>query len=168
MAVPADSQNQILKLTIEELRRTSDWLNNAYIRMKNKTLTFLTGGFAVLVFLYSSGNLFIPPQVYGKIFYFVGFGLFMIAMMTLLTVTLKPTIWEFSIENKDIEAIKFPSNVHFITSEYEYLAYVKERYYESYTKNLSTYEYLCKWQSRSFIPLLIGAIVLVALKVFGS
>lgn len=167
-ATSEEERKAILTLAIEELRRTLDWVDSAFVRMRNKTLTFVGGGLATLTFLYANGNTFIPAQTYGRIFYFFGLGLLLAAIITLLTVLLKPMHTEFSIENDDIEAIAFPSAKDFLKSEEAYLMYTKERYYKAYTMNLRAYEYCCKWQQRAFLPLLIGGIILAVLKIFGS
>jgi len=168
MAVSLEDRKQILRLSIEEMRRTYDWLDGAFVRMKTKTLTFIGGGLATLTFLYADGDVFIPNQVNGKIFYFAALGLLLAAIAILLTIALKPYHWEFSIENKDMESVRFPTTKDFLASEEDYLLYVKERYYEAYSMNMRAYEYSIKWLSRAFLPLLIGAIMLTVLKIFGT
>ena len=166
MTINPSEKAAILKVTIEEMRRTMDWLDTAYARHKTRTLAYLSGGLATLTFLYANGDTFIPDNTQGKIFYFAGLGLLLTAIAILLAVQLRPNHWEFSIENRDIEAVKFPTTKDFLASEENYLQYVKERYYVAYKMNLAVYEYCCKWQNRSFIPLLTGAIILAVLKVF--
>lgn len=168
MAASPEDRKAILRLTIEELRHTYDWVDGAFSRMRTKTLTFVGGGLATLTFLYAGGETFIPTQTYGKIFYFVGLGLLLGAIATLLNVLLRKMSKEFSIEEKDIEAIEFPSTKDFLENEEAYLKYVKDRYYFAYKMNVKVYEYCCKWQGRAFLPLLIGAIILAVLKIFGA
>jgi len=168
MAADSADRKAILRATIDELRHTFNWIDSAHTRMKTKALAFIGGGLATLTFLYADADIFLPPQTYGKIFYFVGLGLLLTSLVMLLSVSLKPAHWEFSIEDKDIEAVKFPSNKDFLANEEEYLLYLKERYYMAYKMNLSMYEYACKWLNRAFIPLLSGAIVLAVLKIFGT
>ena len=163
-----EDRKAILRLTIEELRHTYDWVDAAFVRMRTKSLTFIGGGLTALAFLYADGDTFIPSDTSGKIFYFVGFGLLTAAIATLLVVLLRNMSKEFSIEDSDIEAIRFPNNKDFLASEEAYLQYVKERYYKAYRMNREVYEYCCKWQQRAFLPFLAGAIILAVLKIFGA
>src|SRR3569623_2535011 len=121
-------QVETLEVMIEEYKRTHDWLDNAYDRIKVKTLTFLGGGLATLTFQYADGDTFIPPQTYGKIFYFGGLAS-MLAALVLLFMALLPRHWEFSIESKDIKRVE-------VYSHLEYLKYVRERYIVAYKMNL--------------------------------
>jgi hypothetical protein len=45
------------------------------------------------------------------------FWAFSIRLVVLLVVLLRPSHWEFSIEDKDIKAIKFPTEKDFVSSE---------------------------------------------------
>lgn len=168
MIATEEDRKAMLIIAIEELRRTYDWVDGAFTRMRTKTLAFVGGGLAALTFLYADADTFIPKQTYGKIFYFIGLGLLLAGLITLLVVLLKPVSKEFSIEDKDIEAIHFPSPKDFLASEEAYLLYVKERYFTAYKFNLGVYAYCCKWQTRAFLPLLTGAIILAVLKIFGA
>src|SRR4051812_24138100 len=67
----------VLRIAIEEQRRVYDELNEATASIKIKILTLTGAGLALLTFLYANPSnlknpLFIPPQIYGKIFYIVG------------------------------------------------------------------------------------------------
>jgi hypothetical protein len=66
--VSEDVQIQTLSIALEEQRRVYDWISDNYEQVRVKILTILGGGLAALTFLYASGQLFIPPQVYGRIF----------------------------------------------------------------------------------------------------
>ena len=149
-----------LETMIEELRRMNDWVDHAYQRVKTKTLTFLGGGLAVLTFLYSNGETFIPTETYGRIFYFCGLGAVLGAIIMLFAALL-PRMWEFSIESKDIDTVEKYSGV-------EYLKYVKDRLFLTYRTNIETYDKNQRLLNRSFYPLVFGAIILVVLKIFGA
>lgn len=157
---PDKDKIEILEITIEEMRRVHDWLDQAYVRMKSRIITYLGGGLVALTFLYSGGDTFIPPQVYGKIFYFVGLGLVLGALIVLF-IALLPRHWEFSIEDTDLEELSF-------VTKRDYVEYVKNRYMTSYKMNLNTYESNHKLLNRGFFPLIIGAIILTVLKIFGT
>lgn len=151
--------DEILKLTIEELRRTLDWLDAAYSSVKTKTLTFIGGGLAVLTFLYASGDLFFPDEFYGRIFYVTGLGL-MVSAIIMLFVSMWPRTWEFTIEGDDLDDMNFEDENH-------YLQYVKNNYMKAYRANSITYSKNHRILHMSFFPLVVGAIMLVVLKIFG-
>lgn len=71
MAEPREEE-KILEIAIEEQRRVFDHLNAGYEQAKVKLLTFIGAGLALMTYLFSSGNLFVPEELYGKIFYFTG------------------------------------------------------------------------------------------------
>jgi|GEM_PF-1498339 len=152
--------DDILEVTIDELRRTLDWLNTAYDTVKNKTLTFMGGGLALLVFLYTGGDIFFPNEIYGQIFYAIGLAL-VIGALVMLFFSLLPRVWEFSIDSKDLDDMNFVDKNH-------YLQYVKGNYMTAYRCNLKTYQKNHRVLNLSFFPLIIGAIILVVLKIFGT
>jgi len=124
-----------------------------------KILTLLGGGLAALTFLYSDGKLFIPAQIYGRIFYFAALA-FIIAALTFLVTSLKPLHWEFPIEDKDL------LKIHKVPSKLDYLIYMRDKYMECYTINISAYEYKQKLFNISLYPLIFGVIILVVIKLF--
>lgn len=156
--------DEILIITIDELRRTLDWLDNAYHRVKTKTLTFIGAGLAVLTFLYAtgaeSGDVFFPDEAYGRIFYLIGLG-FVISSMIMLFVSMLPRRWEFTIDRGDLRDMNFEDKLH-------YLQYVKDNYLLAYETNLKTYEANHRILNLSFYPLVSGAIMLIVLKIFGA
>lgn len=157
----------ILELTIEELRGTSEWVNDAYQRIKAKTVLFLGGGLALLTFLYADGDTFIPPDTAGKIFYFCGLSLLVGALVALFA-SLWHRRWEFSITGDDIEKIGKEPRETFLVSRKAYLDYVMRQHLKAYKKNLITYESNHKLLNVAFYPLVIGAIILVVLNIFGA
>jgi len=154
-------QIDVLEIAIAEQRRVSDWISTNYEQVRVKILTFLGGGLGALTFLYSNGDLFIPGQVYGKIFYFAGLGM-VIASLTILITSLRPRRWEFTIEDKEL------LRIHKVESKLEYLKYVRDKYMECYTINISAYEYKQKLFNISLYPLIFGVIILVIIKLFNK
>lgn len=152
--------DEMLEVTIDELRRAYDWVSHMYDKVKSKTLTFLGGGLALLIFLYSGGNLFFPSQVYGQIFYVIGLGLVVCSLVMLFVSTL-PRTWLLTVDSKDMDDMNFEDDNH-------YLQYVKNNYMEAYKFNKNIYEKNGKMLNLSFFPLVIGAIILVVLKIFGA
>lgn len=150
----------ILLLTIEELRRTLDWLSDAYDKVNTKILTFLGGGLAALTFLYASGDLFFPAEFYGQIFYVIGL-VGMVSGIVMLFISLWPRVWEFTIDSEDLNDMNFNDYTH-------YLQYVKQNYMKAYKSNSNCYQKKHRLLHRAFIPLVIGAIILVVLKIFGT
>ena len=154
--------NAILELTIEELRRTLDWLSAASDSVKTKALTFMGGGLALLAYLYASdaGDIFYPDETYGRIFYAVGLALIIGALVMLFN-SLLPRRWDFSIDSSDLEDMNFEDHNH-------YLQYVKDNYITAYKRNLATYNTSHRILNLSFFPLVIGGIILVVLKIFNT
>jgi hypothetical protein len=161
MAATPDEQKEILKIAIEEQRRVCDWITHNYDNVRNKILALLGGGLAALTFLYASdGGLFIPEEVYGKIFYFSGLFLTLMALSTLIA-ALRPMPWEFTIEDKELNKIDT------VSSELEYLQYTKEKHMEAYKLNIHTYEYKQRLFNFSLYPLVFGAMILTVIKLFS-
>lgn len=152
--------DDVLLITIDELQRTMDWLDASYRNTKTKTLTFMGGGFALMTFLYASGDLFFPPELYGRIIYVVGLAL-IIAALVILFLSMLPRRWEFTTDYKDLCEMNFEDKNH-------YLQYVKDNYMAAYKNNMYTYDRNNKLLTSSFYPLVIGAILLVVLKIFGT
>lgn len=153
--------DKTLTVAIEELRRTNDWISAAYDRVKVKTFTFLGGGLALLLYLYSpNGDIFFPKEVYGRIFYVIGLGL-LISSVIMLFISLLPRRWYFSADLDDMKEMNFEDDNH-------YLQYVKNEHMVAYENNLKTYEQNHRILTLSFYPLVVGAIILVVLKIFGT
>lgn len=152
--------DEILTHSISELKHTIDWLNSAYESIKAKTLAFLGAGLALLTYLYSSGDLFFPDEMYGRIFYCIGLALVLTSLVMLFR-SLWPRRWEFTIDSNDLEDMNFTDKNH-------YLQYVKEIHIKAYRANLLTYTKNHKILHTAFFPLIVGAIILVVLKIFGT
>ncbi len=152
--------DETLGVTIEELRRTMDWLSSAYDTVKTKTLTYIGAGLALLTFLYANGDIFFPSETYGRIFYIIGFAL-IVSALVMLFVSMLPRSWEFSIDSDDLDDMNFVDTNH-------YLQYVKNNYMNAYRRNRRTYQKNHRILALSFFPLIIGAIILIVLKIFGT
>lgn len=157
MANPA---NDVIELAIDELRRIYDSLNHNYDQVKIKILTFLGGGFALLSFLYAGGDLFIPNEPHGRIFYFAGLALILTAMV-ILFYALRPCTWYFPTEFKDLRKLDYKDKNSF-------LLYVKEEYLDSLIRNGESYELKQRLLNTATYQLIIGAIILVVLNQFGG
>jgi hypothetical protein len=152
---------EVLVLTIQEQRRVYDWLDENYNQLRVKSLTILGGGLGALVFLYSSGNLFIPKSTADKIFYFSGLTMVIFAI-GLLIASLRPQEWEFPTEKKDIACLEQ------FETEFEHLVYTRDRYQVCYDVNIAAYDYKQKLYNLSLYPLIFGTIILVVLKLFNQ
>ena len=157
---PTDNNDneKILRVAIEEQRRTYDWIDKSYDQLRLKILTVLGGGLAALTFLYSTGTLFIPQEIYGRIFYFSGLGM-LISALGILIFALKPLPWEFSIEDRDL--LQLPAN-----NIVEYLEYTKQRHMVCYQINIRAYNFKQRLFNLSLNPLIFGSIILVVIKLF--
>ena len=149
---------EVLEIAIAEQRRVYDHLCESYQHVKIKILTFLGGGLALLTFLYSDGTTFIPPQVYGRIFYFIGLTL-LVSALIMLFVAIRPTYWEVPTESVDLRKLDYDSPK-------DYLNYVKERYLICWDINRKAFQTKQKLLDFAFYPLIFGAIILVVLKIF--
>lgn len=152
---------EVLRITIEEQRREYDLLNEAKHQVATKTLTLAGAGLALLTFLYSSGDLFVPNELYGKVFYIVGAFLTIGAVCVLLYATKPSGRWELPPETSRLENLDDKD-------ERKYLEYVKDRYLTCYNLNAKHYQTKQRLMNTSFYPLVFGAIILVTIKIFGG
>jgi hypothetical protein len=156
---PIVPSEEVLETAITEQRRVYDWLSTGYDQAKIKVLTFFGGGLGVLTFLYSSGDTFIPHELYGKVFYFIGLGLMIFGLSTLVT-AVQRRHWEFPTETRDLKALQYET-------KRDYLEYIRDRYVACYELNVKAYDDKHKLLDIAFYPLVFGAIILVVLKIFG-
>lgn len=155
-----------LELTIEEQRRDHDFLDRAYGRVNTKIITFLAATLGLLGYLYVSDSsakslkdkMFIPDEAYGVVIYAVAFGLFLTGIAALLY-ALRPGKWSTAYEVDYVD----PNN----NCNYEHhLQYMKNRYDKCAQTNGASYVKKQKLLDFSFIPLLLGGILLLILKTF--
>lgn len=154
------TQKSVNKIAVDELRRSCDTLNHSVDQLRSKTLAFIAAAFAVLTYLYSGGNLFIPSELYGKVFYFIGLGALLSAVVIFL-MGLRPYQWNLTTEIKALKNI--PQK-----GEDEYLEYVKDQYVECYEKNSFVYENKHSSFNFGFILLVAGAFILIVIRTFPS
>lgn len=146
------------KIAVDELRHTYDILNKSIDKLQTKTLTFLAATLALLTFLYSGGDLFIPAQVYGRIFYFLGLALVLTAVIMFL-LGLKPVSYQVPTTIAKLKDIKE-------RDEQEYLEYVKQEYISTFDHNKVIYESKHADLYRGFVLLTLGAFILIIIKTF--
>jgi len=156
---------EVLRIAIDEQRREHDELTSAFERLRFKILTLLGGGLALLTFLYSNPNpknpLFLPSELYGKIFYFAGLVLIVGALSALLHATRPSGVWEVAPEADKLKRLSEDDQA-------KYLAYVSKRYLVCYKNNCKEYSTKHKFLNMSFYPLVFGAIILIVIKLFGG
>lgn len=159
---------QCLEKVIEEQRRDYDFLENAYVRVNTKVITFLAASLGLLGYLYVSDGtakslqekMFIPTAPYGIVIYAVALGLF-IAGIAALLYALRPGKWSTAYEMDYTDCNNYDSYEH-------YLEYLKRRYDKCSLINCATYNKKQNVLNFAFVPLLLGGILLLVLKTFGG
>ncbi|MDB5185996.1 MAG: hypothetical protein JWL85_519 [Candidatus Saccharibacteria bacterium] len=157
-----------LELALEEQRRDHEVFARLYEEAKTKNFTFLAAALALLGFLYGvtpdtahtlAEKLFIPKEPYGVIIYFLSLAAFLGSIGALLF-ALKPLPWSTSYDNDQEEDL---------IKDYEgYLQYMKKCYLRASHINIKSYSKKQIMLNMSFIPLLVGGILLLLLKTFGG
>lgn len=164
-----DKEDKIksLELEIEEQRRDYDSLDKMYESARAKNYTLLAAAFTLLGFLYGTSpqehtlrlKLFIPKESYGVVVYAVAASLFLFALILLLFAT-KANKWSTAYDNNQEDSVK---------STYEgYLKYMKKRYLYCSGVNGNSYSRKQFLLDMSYMPLLVGGILLVVLKIFSA
>ena len=151
---------EALIVAIEELRRANDELSHSYNTAKSRSFTFIAGGLGLLAFLYSGKGIFMPQEIYGQILYAMGLGLMGVALLLLLAAILGRR-WELSLESRDLDKMDFRDDEHF-------LKYVKDRNMYAYKCNIAVYGKTQKYLGIALNPLIVGAIILLVMKIFSS
>jgi len=156
-----------LELAIEEQRKDYEVLQHLYQGVKNTTAIKLAASLATLTYLYASTSgdtlqqrLFIPSEPYGIIFYAFGLVLLLFGIATLLLSFAKSMQWSTAYDNEQEESL--------ILDYEKYLHYMRKRYLKVSRTNAATYERRFVLVSMSFLPLVLGAIILLVLKTFGG
>lgn len=155
-----------LELELEEQRRDQDFVTAAYREYGIKNITFLAAALGLLGYLYGGvtadgvslkQKLFIPDEPYGIIIYALSLGLFLCSIAALLT-ALKSRTWSTAYDDETQDGV---------TGDYEtYLKYMIRRYNRSSRINSASYAKKQAAVQNSFIPLLLGGILLLLLKTF--
>ncbi len=156
----SDEKNIALQLSIEELHRMYDEICENYTNTKNRILTFLAGSLGILAFLYGNGDLFIPAQNYGKIFYWLGLALYIIAI-SLLMIAVRPVNWDIPTDFKEHKELKYKNAM-------EFKEYIRDEYITSISSDNNHVTVKNRLLTTAFVLLVIGGIVLVVLKNFNT
>jgi hypothetical protein len=122
MALSDPDEMAILRLTIEELRRTFDHISNIYDQLRTKALTLIGGEVAIVVFLFSDNKLLMPHEPYGLVFFWTAIVFLMLAFGLLLW-TISPVAWQIPVEIADVTNI--PARWQ---NEKSFLEYVRNEY----------------------------------------
>lgn len=161
---------KILEFSIEEQRRFHDELTSSYRSLQLKIISFIGAALALLAFLYSGATdtsaptaerLFIPAELYGVIFYFIGLGSLLFALAKLIHGARPNGVWTVPLDLEQLEKLELNER-----SETQYLTYYKDEYVKATRANLKQHAKKHEAIRDSFYPLLIGAIVLIVLRYF--
>ncbi|HEV2402854.1 MAG TPA: hypothetical protein VGS08_01495 [Candidatus Saccharimonadales bacterium] len=157
-----------IKLYIEEQRRYHDELTLANITARAKIITYTGAVLALLAFLYVGAldsrktvaqKLFIPQQLYGKLFYYFGLFAVLYALGKLIHGSRPSGIWTVAVESKDVSTVE-------TMSEESYLIKLKNDYEVARKSNIQQYDRRQTALGDSFYPMLMGAIILIVLRYF--
>jgi hypothetical protein len=157
---PSTQDTEVHEIALEELRIIYGRLDDSMSTIKIRILTFLGGGLALLSYLYSGENLFIPEEPYGKVFYFFGLGL-IVSGICLLLHALKPSYWAVPIESK-------LTKLHNQKTRTEILSLLVEEYVESMVGNIARYEKKVPYLTTGFFQLLCGGTILLVIRNIGG
>jgi hypothetical protein len=161
MPTKSYKDNTVLEEALTELRLTYHRLDIANTQAKNKIFIMLGGGLGLMSYLYGGGDLFIPATVYGKIVYFIGFGLIMMSLYLLFRCVRK-AFWHVPIEH----------DYHKMLDEHEtkndFLNYITNEYVDALSKNIPKYELRQTYSDIAFFELIAGGILLLVIKNFGG
>jgi len=124
----ANERTNVLELSLEELRIIYARLDASMHTTRLRILTFLGAGLALLSYLYSGGDLFIPPERYGRVFYFLGLGLLTAGLCFLLQ-AIRPNQWSVPLEANLIKLNRLKTKLGFLEE-------VVEQYVESMVMNI--------------------------------
>lgn len=162
------ADKEAVKHYIEEQRRYHDELTSANIAVRTKTVTYIGAALAFLAFIYSGAldaskttleRLFIPEELYGRIFYFFGLFLVLYALGKLAYSSRPNGSWTVAVDSKDVKAIED-------MSEEDYLIKLKDNYENARQDNVRQYSAHWTALKDAFYPLLLGAIILIVLRYF--
>lgn len=153
---------------IEEQRRFHDELTDSFKSLRGKITTYIGLILAFLAFLYAGAlddskptqeRLFIPEELYGKIFYAAGLFLLLYALGKLIYGARPNSVWTVAFQSNDCDAIEE-------MTESEYLIKQKNDYENARKDNILVHAKKHEAVKDSFYPLLLGAILLIVLRYF--
>lgn len=162
------ADKEALKLYVAGQQKFHDELTTAHIGVINRIVTYIGAVLAFLTFLYIGAldttksvaeRLFIPDELYGKIFYVAGLFFILLALGRLIHGFRPNGTWSVGFRSSDINEIEE-------MDEEAYLIKLKNDNDEARKSNISQYEKAFGSLKAAFYPLLIGAIVLIVLRYF--
>jgi hypothetical protein len=155
MARYSDEYNS--KLELAELRRLYDRINIDYNTLRTRILTLLGGEVIAISFIFGGDN-FLPAQTYGKVFYFSGIGLLMLATAFLFLGS-SPVTWlapfELDEAKKMPEGYETPEKLH---------KFIKDEYIESIEHCMEKQAEKARYFTWALRTLFAGVIILLILK----
>ncbi|HYH74510.1 MAG TPA: hypothetical protein VD735_00965 [Candidatus Saccharimonadales bacterium] len=162
---------EVLRIAVDEQRRFHDELTASFSSLRSKILYFIGATLAVMTFLYAGASsasgegagvrerLFIPDELYGLIFYFVGLACLLYALAKLVHGAKPDARWRVPFEQEEYATLAEQD-------EKAYLIKLKDEYVKATAHNLKVHAKKGESITSSFYPLLVGAILLVALRYF--
>lgn len=162
------TDKKALKKYIDEQDKWHNELTTANNGAKAKIMTYIGVILGLLVFLYSSAldakkdyleRLFIPDELYGRIFYSVGLFLLLFALGKLIHGARPNGEWHVGYKSSDSKRVEG-------MSEEEYLIKLKNDNDKARECNMNAYNKRWTTIKDSFYPMLIGAIIMVVLRYF--
>lgn len=162
------TDKQTLKEYIKQQENFYNAITGANHNLKNKIMTYTGTILALLAFLYSGAldekksvlqKLFIPEELYGKIFYAVGLFLVLYAFGKLLKGARPNGRWHMGFASDDVKLVE---NM----KEEDYLKKLKDDNDEALDCDLKEYNSRFVAIKDSFYPMVIGGIILVVLRYF--
>lgn len=162
------TDKKTLGIYITEQRRFHDELTSSFNTARGRITTYIGVILAFLAFLYSGAldsdktateKLFIPPELYGQIFYSTGLFMLLYALGRLIHGSRPNGSWDVAFQSEDCGEIES-------VNEARYLVKLKNDYESARAKNITTYNKKYEAIKDSFYPLLLGAIILIVLRYF--
>ncbi len=157
-----------LRIYINEQRHFHDELTTANLSLKNKIATYIGAILAFMAFLYVGAldesktvleRLFIPDELYGKIFYAAGLLFLLMALGKLINGSRPNGTWSVGYESSDINSIE-------IMKEEDYLIKLKNDNDNARKSNILQYNSKFTSLKDSFYPMLLGATIMIVIRYF--
>lgn len=154
----APEETEILKLSIKELTKKYNLVNNRYDQLRVKVLAILTIAVAGVTFIYSDLTKIVPTQKYGIFLFILGSILIAGALGVLLWLT-SSVEWHSPVEVREIErAEKVYQN------KLAYLRYIRDDYLVGFRGNAEILHKRSMWFNHVIYILVVGVIMVMAIK----
>lgn len=159
---------ETLRLYIHEQSRFHDELTSSSNGAKTKIATYIGTILALFAFLYAGAldptktvlqRLFIPDELYGKIFYAIGLFFLLFALGKLIHGARPNGFWSVGYQSSDLIDVES-------MSETDYLIKLKNNNDEARASNIDQYNKKFVALKDAFFPMLIGAIIMIVLRYF--